>query len=372
MASRTDSQTNWWSESNLQRLGRRNPEEIQRPTSPITTPSQPALVVLKTGDEASEQPAVSPCGSKTVALFFITYFMHTSLAKPLSWSSSLMVSLLEEFDFRNVGRYLLHENLSRAQNSTGSSSSGVILQGYPKTILTKLYLQWWSDFERRLDAGDIEFQDFLMHDSTLLILQPDSKIQERGLPCYAIKDTDPTSLATCFEVIRQLSRIPFIDTLVSNMPHDDEEHSAVNFDQSQLFEHLANFRNVQTIIRQGSEQSAKATQQSRAGDLSKMAEKGLRPAQQIHQGRDMLPLQRSDSSGMPRWARQMHDDRHRPSNSSTHVAGPSGRDRYISMSNETFFSSRTHDSKDTFVTASEGLRSSDSLNSLPIRPRQRP
>lgn len=371
MASRIGSQTNRLSDSSLQISDSKRREDIQRPTSPVMTPSDPALIVLKTGDEVTERPATSRYGSRTVTLFFVTFFMHTSLARPLSWSSSLMVSLLEDFDFRNVGRHLLHEKLYRAQEPTESSSSGIILQGYPKSIFKKLQLQWWSDFERRLDAGDIAFQNFLVYDSALLVLQPDLKTPERSLPRYNIKDTDPTSLLDCFKDIQQLSGTSIIDTLISNMPHADEEHSAINFDLIELFEHLAYFRNCQTRIRQDSVQSVEAMQQPRASDMRKMTEKGPRLDRHIQPSRERLPLQRSDSSGMPRWAQQMHDDRHRMSTSSTHAARVSGRDRHISMSNETFFSSRTHDSKDTFVTASEGRRSSGSLSSLPVRPKQK-
>ena len=371
MAFSTGSQTGWWSESDLQRPGLRYPEDVPHPTSPVTTPSQPALIVLKTGDEASELPAVSPYGSRTVGTFFIAYLMHTSLANPLPWSSSLMVSLLHELDFRNVGRYLLHEVLSRAKNPAGSSSSGVILQCYSQSMLTKMHLQWWSDFERRLDTGLTQLKGLLMRDSVLLLLQPDSKTQERGLKRYGITETDPNSLTTCFEDIRQLYNIPFVESLPSNMLHENEELRAVKLDLSQVCEHLANFRNVQTKIRHDSKQSVTSTRQPRAGDPSKMSEQGSVLDRQIQRSRDRLLLQSSDTSAMPRWARQMHDDRHKSSSSSTHAGGASGRDRHISMSNETFFSSKTHDSKDTFVTASEGLRSSGSFNCSPTKSRQR-
>jgi hypothetical protein len=131
----------------------------------VTNRDDNNYVTLNVGGETRLPLKVSSCGPRAVVVFFISYYMHASLAVPVAWPTSHMVDELTGPQFRTVGKYILHDMESRMDKSTPLKRSRIVLQEYPQNILHKLQAEWWLAFQERLDTGKIDFQDVITHDS---------------------------------------------------------------------------------------------------------------------------------------------------------------------------------------------------------------
>jgi len=241
-----------------------------------------------------------------------------------------MVRLLTEPQVRNVGTYILHEIQSRLQNNTnGGSLSGVILQGYPQSMLIALQTEWWVDFEHRLQTGKIDFQDVLAHDPYLLMLWTDEKLLTRNTSTDPVPRGHPITTDGCVSELQEYTNIPYVHAFLTDMRAKDGEQPEIDVDLRKLYQHLSNFRVMQKQIHERNNRT--------------------------HEQHAQLANERK-SLDAARPSRVHHDDE--SSERVTSLFSPWGtrRDRQISMSNETFFSASSHLSKDTILSVSEGIR----------------
>jgi hypothetical protein len=307
------------------------------PKTSYPHPSNDHSILLNTGEETLVPIRISPYRSKAIATFFISYYIHASLAQPFPWSTSHMVRILAESHFRKVGTYILHETQTRLHSNIDSGSlSGVILQGYPQSMLLTLQTEWWLDFEHRLQTGKINFQDVLAHDPYLLVLRADEKLLTRNTSTDPIPRGYPVTIDECFSELRDQIRIPYVGSFLADLQDHGGEPPNTDVNLRKLYQHLSTFRASQKQV--------------------------LETINRTRELRAQLDNERNSLDGA-RPIRAHQDDE-----SSERVAslfGPWGtrRDRQISMSNETFFSASSHLSKDTFLSASEGIRSGSSSKS---------